>query len=172
MSNFNPHPIIDALAQNEATIIAAFNNTSTEARQWRPAPEKWSLLEIACHLLDEEREDFRARLQSVITNHTQPFTPIDPAGWVTSRDYASRDFDLTLQQFALERQQSIQWLRSLNIPDWHVAYQHPKFGPMTAAFLLANWLAHDYLHLRQITHRQYQYLQHLSPEPLDYAGSW
>lgn len=43
---------------------------------------------------------------------------------------------------------------------------------MGAKMLLANWLAHDHLHLRQIVRLKYERLKALGGEPLAYAGEW
>jgi hypothetical protein len=37
---------------------------------------------------------------------------------------------------------------------------------------LHNWLAHDYLHIRQIIRIKYDYLKKTSGEILLYAGEW
>ena len=34
--------------------------------QWKQSENKWSMLEIICHLYDEEREDFRSRLAKIL----------------------------------------------------------------------------------------------------------
>lgn len=146
--------------------------TGPEERLWKQAPEKWCLLEILCHLYDEEREDFRARIQHVFTQPDQPLPPIAPEDWVTERKYTDQDFDLMLKKFLQERDASINWLRSLQDPPWDNAYIHPEFGEMKAKMFLANWLAHDYLHIRQITKLKYDYLKYLSGEDLNYAGNW
>jgi hypothetical protein len=38
--------------------------------------------------------------------------------------------------------------------------------------IFANWLAHDYLHIRQILRLKYEYLKSISEEDLSYAGEW
>jgi len=43
---------------------------------------------------------------------------------------------------------------------------------MTASMFFSNWLAHDYLHIRQITRLKYDYLKQLTNEDLSYAGTW
>ena len=43
---------------------------------------------------------------------------------------------------------------------------------MTARAFLANWLAHDALHQRQIVRYDYFYLKETSREDLGYAGQW
>jgi hypothetical protein len=71
-----------------------------------------------------------------------------------------------------EREQSVKWLQSLTNPKWDNVHEHSKFGKMTAKMFLSNWLAHDYLHIRQITKLKYDYLKQLTNEDLDYAGNW
>ena len=97
---------------------------------------------------------------------------IDPEGWVTKRKYAESDYDERLGLFLEEREDSVNWLRSLQSPDWDRAFEHRIFGPMTAKMFLTNWLAHDILHIRQIIRQQYLYLRERTSEDLQYAGKW
>jgi hypothetical protein len=43
---------------------------------------------------------------------------------------------------------------------------------MSARLFLHNWLAHDYLHIRQINRLKFAYLKAHSDISLDYAGAW
>jgi len=164
--------IVSHLESNRATFDALLRNTPASLQLWRPHAEHWCLLEIICHLYDEEREDFRARLRSVLEDPSGALPPVDPQNWVKSRNYLEQDFVAKLDAFQSERQASVRWLKSLEAPAWENAYSHPKFGPLSARMFLTNWLAHDYLHIRQITRLKYQYLQATSGVPLDYAGTW
>jgi hypothetical protein len=74
--------------------------------------------------------------------------------------------------FLEERKHSLNWLSELRNPPWDNQYQHPKLGPMTARQFLLNWLAHDFLHLRQIIRTKYQYMQSKSDTDVSYAGNW
>jgi hypothetical protein len=38
--------------------------------------------------------------------------------------------------------------------------------------LISNWLAHDYLHIRQINRYCYEMLQQNTRQNLKYAGDW
>lgn len=164
--------IIASLQANRATFDALLRDTPASLQRWRPHAEHWCLLEIACHLYDEEREDFRARLTSVLEHPDRALPAADPQAWVTDRQYLQQDFTAKLNAFLEERDTSVCWLKSLANPAWENAYRHPKVGPLTARMFLTNWLAHDYLHIRQITRVKYQYLQATSGERLDYAGTW
>jgi hypothetical protein len=167
----NPSMISRDLAENAKVFKALLSGVPKEMYQWRPAPEKWCLLEIVCHLYDEEREDFGARTKQALENPTGPWIKIDPVAWVTERKYIEQDYEQKIDNFLQERTKSVKWLQSLNNPDWKSAIQHPKLGPLTAELFLTNWLAHDYLHFRQITRTKYLYLKSQDPYiPLDYAG--
>jgi hypothetical protein len=168
----DPAYIIHNLSRNRHVIYELLDGITKEEASWKPAPGKWSLLEIICHLHDEEREDFRTRLKHVLTTPSEPLPPIDPAGWVSERKYMEQDHNEVLRRFMEERERSLEWLRSLQSPAWGNAYDHPKFGKMTAELFFVNWHAHDLLHIRQILGVKHKYLAHHTSETLQYAGDW
>lgn len=168
---FDPAAIRAELERNREVFSRLLGGKRPAAYSWRPAPGKWNLLEIVCHLYDEEREDFRTRVQHALESRDTP-PPIDPVGWVTSRNYAAQDYEVKLAAFLNERTASIAWLQSLQSPRWDSTYRHPQLGPQTARMFLACWLAHDHLHLRQIVRLEYERLKDESGEDLGYAGAW
>jgi len=166
-----PDQIIQQLQANRAVFKSLLSDKEAMTK-WKPTPETWSLLEIVCHLYDEEREDFRTRVfNTLLTPEIQP-PSIDPPGWVTQRKYAQQDYYETLFGFLDERNKSIKKLKALKNPKWKNIYVHPFAGELTAYQLLANWLAHDYHHIRQINRRLYEYLRESSKVGLGYAGDW
>jgi DinB superfamily len=168
----NHSEIIESLAKNAETFRSILSGVTEKQYRWKPAPEKWNLLEVVCHLYDEEREDFHARLMHTLETPHLPLPPSNPQAWVKDRKYAEQNYLEMLQAFLDERKQTIEWLRSLSNPDWNIAYQHPTHGALTAEMFLANWLAHDYLHLRQIVSLKYHYLVSGTNVSFDYAGEW
>ncbi|MBN8568262.1 MAG: DinB family protein [Ignavibacteria bacterium] len=168
----NVNHIIAELEKNKSVFKNLLENLPDEFYQWRESENKWNLLEVVCHLYDEERDDFRARVKSVLANPLEDLLPIDPTGWVTSRNYAGQNYVTKLNDFLIERDYSIAWLKHLKSPEWGNSYSHPKLGPLTAKMFLVNWLAHDYLHIRQIIRIKYEYLKKTSGEILLYAGDW
>lgn len=147
-------------------------NISAEDQIWKPSPDKWCLLEIISHLYDEEKFDFKPRLAKILTEDHN-WDLIDPQGWVNSRNYMNNEFLETLEKFLEERKRSVEWLRDLEAKDWNVKVVHPKFGEFTAFQMLGNWLAHDYLHIRQILNLKYQILRKdFTEDDLRYAGEW
>lgn len=169
---FNPSYIIGEMENNLRIFSQLFSQSDKALIFYRPSEGKWNMQEILCHLYDEEREDFRARLAHVLSTPELPLPSIDPQGWVSSRKYGERNYAEVLSNFLSERKVSVDWLKSLKNPDWSKAYQHPKFGPMSAKLFLCNWLAHDYLHIRQLLYTKHAFLSAQSGEDLSYAGSW
>ena len=159
-------------ANNAETIRCMVQGVTSEQARWKPAPDEWSILEVINHLYDEEQEDFRLRLDFLLHHPGQAWPGIDPPGWVIEREYNSRELPPSLDNFLSARQESLAWLASLVEPDWTATYPHPGLGPISAADLLAAWLAHDFLHLRQLAELQWSYVAHtVQPHSVAYAGS-
>lgn len=164
--------LISELAAGEQIIRSLVAGITQEQAQRRPAPDSWSILEVVCHLYDEEREDFRQRLDYTLHKPGEAWPPIDPGGWVTSRAYNTRRLDEALSGFLVERQRSLDWLRSLQSPDWETGHETP-FGIMKAGDILASWVAHDNLHTRQLVElRRSRLLLLVQPYDVRYAGDW
>ena len=163
----------DQLTRTGRAIEELVRDLSSEEVRWKPDPERWSILEILCHLLDEEREDFRQRIDYTLHRPGEPWPGIDPQGWVSKRRYAERDLEETVRAFRQERARSVVWLKELGEPAWDASYQHPRAGTLRAGDLMASWLAHDLLHIRQIVRMQYDYLDRMtSGYGPAYAGRW
>jgi hypothetical protein len=167
-------PFVLRFTLNAERIRALASGASPEEARWKPSETAWSLLEVMGHLLDEEREDFRRRLDYLLHRPGETWPPIDPEGWVTARGYNLRDPQATLDAFLEERRGSITWLRSLPAAqEWDRVYPDSRFRGIRAGDLLASWLAHDYLHMRQMVRIHFLHGEALSrPYATFYAGSW
>ena len=164
--------VIAELERNRKVFTATLADMPQALISWKVNPKDWSLLEIICHLVDEEKEDFRARIEHALSKPGTPLKPIDPAGWVQKRDYGGQDFEKKVQQLDKERQVSIAWLKTTTDLDWDNTVLHPEYGSMPAHSFLYNWLAHDYHHIRQINGIKYHFLKQNSGDSLEYAGNW
>ncbi len=162
---------IQRFQHNVQAISALAAEVDTAQARWKPAPEEWSILEVIHHLYDEEREDFRPRVDLTLHHPNVPWPPIDPEGWVIARRYNERELGEMLAAFQSERAASLAWLGTLDNPDW--SRSHPAAGTLHAGDLLASWLAHDTLHLRQLAQLHHQYTAYLAqPYGVRYAGEW
>ncbi len=160
--------------QGNAQRIAALVAGVSEAQaRWKPDAESWSILEVVNHLLDEEREDFRVRIDYTLHRPGEKWPPIDPGGWVVQRSYNERDLGISLAAWLAERERSLTWLNGLAAPDWDAAAIAPWGDPFPAGNLLAAWVAHDLLHMRQLVELHWAWTTaHLAPRSVQYAGDW
>jgi hypothetical protein len=164
--------IIERMRASADAIAALAHDVSDVQARWRPSADAWSLLEVVNHLYDEEREDFRTRIDYLLHRPGEQTPPIDPEGWVIARIYNQRDPRASLDAFLHERDSSLEWLRDLQNANWDAEYQAP-WGVLRAGDLLAAWLAHDHLHVRQLNELHYAYLaQQAAPYSVEYAGDW
>jgi hypothetical protein len=146
----NAVQVASQLASTPAAVRALLAGLPDDVARWRPAAGKWSLLEVLCHLADEERQDFRLRLRLVLESTEAPWPDIDPAGWAGQRQYNGREVAASLVDFERERAESLKWLGGLRHVRWEAAHHHPRLGSLHAGDLLAAWVAHDLVHLRQM----------------------
>lgn len=164
--------LIEQLDANARRIAALVEGVSQEWATWRPDEASWSILEVINHLYDEERLDFRVRLTIILTDPQEEWPPIDPAGWVTARQYNARQIAPSLQNFLDERRASLTWLKSLENPHWN-ALCTTALGSMTAGDMFSAWVAHDTLHMRQLVELHHAWVVHLAqPFHTAYAGDW
>jgi hypothetical protein len=164
--------VISLMDSNAQAISALVAGCSDHQARWKPDAASWSILEVINHLLDEEREDFCARIDLVLHQGEAAWFRIDPRGWVTERGYNQRDLEPSLQEFLAAREASLAWLRGLGEVEWATGYQAP-FGEIRAGDFLASWVAHDVLHMRQLVELKWAYLgQAVEPYGVRYAGDW
>lgn len=164
--------LIQQLKDNPERIRGLLKNISTEQARFKPAPDSWSMLEVVNHLYDEERLDFRTRLDIVLHHQEQDWPPIDPAGWVMERKYNERELGESLDNFLRERAASLTWLASLSSVDWATTYSRDGRS-MRAGDMFSSWVTHDHHHLRQLV-ELHRALTNEAAQPYDfgYAGDW
>jgi hypothetical protein len=165
--------IYQELVNSTEVIRALTANVSQEEAQSKPTPETWSILEVVCHLYDEEREDFRDHLDFVLHRQDkETWQAIDPQDWVTSQKYNERNFVEMQTKLLEERKKSLDWLIDLAHADWDVTCKTP-FRIISAGDILASWAAHDNLHIRQLVELKRYQIENISrPYKIEYAGDW
>jgi hypothetical protein len=165
--------LIDSLERFPSRLAAVVLGIEHGDARWKPPDGAWSITEVVAHLLDEERDDFRTRLELTLRDPAIDWPPIAPEQWAVERRYNERDLAQTLAEFTGERRKSIAQVRSLQSPDWTRSRPHRLAGTIRAGDLLLSWAVHDLLHLRQITKRLVQIAERDGDGYRSrYAGEW
>jgi len=137
------------LARLPATLDALLSDVDDALWRARPAPQEWSLVEIVCHLRDEETEDFGARVRVVVEGGAV-FTPIDPERWAVERGYAKDDPRVALTALKQRRRDNLAFLVLFDPARLTRVVDQPRLGKMSGLDLVAAWVTHDRLHLAQL----------------------
>lgn len=160
------------LIHSTEMIRAMLAGIDQEQAQVKPDAKSWSILEVVCHLYDEEREDFREHLDFILHRQNEQYHVIDPQGWITERKYNEQNFAEAQEKFFIERRASLEWLKTIAESDWDTTYTS-EYGSVTAGEMLSCWIAHDNLHLRQLVELRRVRIENLTkPYPIEYAGDW
>ena len=170
--------MMDRLERFPPVLHALLESCSQEDGLWRASEEDWSILEIVCHLIDEDLDDFGTRLRLLLESPESDWPKVEPQAVANERGYRDRKLSTVLCEFMAVRRTKIGWLRTMIDADYevearHPALNHPVHGAMSAGSLLASWCAHDALHLRQVAHRLHQLTDFRAGDhDIGYAGDW
>ena len=160
------------LVNSTEMIRALIKDIDQEQAQVKPDIESWSILEVVCHLYDEEREDFREHLDFILHRQDEDWHQIDPQGWVTERKYNEQNIQEMSDNFFAEREKSLEWLMEVSEAEMETSYAS-QFGSMKAGDMFCCWVAHDNLHVRQLTELRRKHIERITqPYDIQYAGDW
>jgi hypothetical protein len=158
------------LGRFPALLGAVVAGLEPESWRARPAPDEWAPVEIVCHLRDEEAEDFGARVRVVLEGGSR-FSPIDPEGWARTRAYRDADPGDALAAFGRHRAASLAMLANAAADRLASSGESPSGLRLSGLDLLAAWVTHDRLHLRQLAGTlAREWTDRWAPLRADYAG--
>ena len=164
--------VIKRLRDNAEIVRALVLPLSEEQANWNPNEETWNMKEVMEHVYNEERIDFRKHLKEMFSDPPQPWGKFRHEELISVESCHQ-----ALESFLMEREASLEWLRSLKSPNWEVESK-ATFGleevlTFKAGDVLGSWVAHDFLHIRQINELLYAWnMQQVLPYSVRYAGAW
>lgn len=139
-----------ALQQAAPKKLAALLNGKTKKQLTRrPAPDKWSVAEIAAHLADAEIA-ISWRLRQILSKDAVPIQAYDQDSWATTFDYVQRDFKQSVELFRVLRESNLTLLKSVPRKLWNNYGIHQERGNESISHMVRMVAGHDLNHLRQI----------------------
>jgi hypothetical protein len=132
-------------------LLGAIVNTVDQPRaaNARDGADGWSVLFVACHLLDYERI-FARRVDAILTQDAPRVEAMDHLGLVSANDYANQSFGDTLSALFEARLMLVDKLSAIEYAAWSRAGTHPEYGPAPLLHFCANACMHDVNHIEQI----------------------
>lgn len=140
----NPTEVIAATAGKLQSVVGRL---SAEQVNRSPAPGKWSIREIICHLADCETV-FAFRIRQTLTEPHHVIQPFDQDYW--AKPYAAYTAQQALATFTAVRDWNLALVRSLSPEDLQRPVTHPERGTMTLGAIIETMGGHDINHLKQV----------------------
>jgi hypothetical protein len=157
---FNLETALEILSRTPQVLHSQLAGLSEEWVTGREGPGTWSPQEVIGHLIVNEETNFLSRVRLILSDaEPKIVTPIN----MTIHLERSRGITITdlLSEFKELRLRNLETLRSFNLTeaDYAKTATHPKVGIVSLSHVLSIWVAHDLMHIGQITRvmaRQYQ----------------
>ena len=159
---------LETLKKTAGRLKAALKGVPRKVLLWTPAPGKWSILEIVCHMRDMEREAYLERYRRILQENDPSLPDIDGDVRALEDDYRSLKLGEVVRDWTRHRRECLALLRSVKGDQWLRAGTHQTAGRLTVAdFLRRQALGNDEAHLGQIEaiRRRFDILSRLEKGP-------
>jgi DinB family protein len=140
----------DSLGQAPRIVEGLIAAAPRDALTWREADGAWNAVEVLSHIANGEISDWMPRIEKILSGGGR-FTPFDREGGLLR--YRGWTADALVGEFGQLRRANLEKLTNLNLtaPHLRLTGEHPEFGPVTMAELLACWATHDMAHIAQLS---------------------
>jgi len=141
---------IEQVARGPENIAAAVKGVDVKTLRYKPAPNKWCILEILAHLADAEVV-FGHRIRQCLAEGDSTICPMDQDAWANNFGYMEASAEESLAAFRAARAANVRLMRRLKEADLEKGAYHPeKKRKVTVGEIVGYMQAHDPNHLGQI----------------------
>ncbi len=141
---------LDEAEKGPKKLAAAVSGLPENVLGYKPAPDKWCILEIVGHLADVEII-YAYRMRQMIADKKPVIAPIDQDDWARNLGYMQAAPAELVAQYGLNRHHNLRLLRRLKPEDLSRSAYHPEREANVDLEDMVQRLArHDANHLAQI----------------------
>jgi hypothetical protein len=142
----------------ELLAVATTGAAGTEL-DFKPAPEKWCVRQVVCHLADFEAVSVM-RLRQVLAEENPVLQGFKGELWAERLDYGKRKISHTLETFRQLRMENYELLKDLPEEAWSRSGRHTEDGVRTVRELVKGSAEHVEEHVKQIQTVRAAYREH------------
>jgi hypothetical protein len=135
--------------QTLAKLNRLLDSASSEQLALRPAPGKWSTVEILAHLAEDELVT-SWRYRQMLQQDGVALAGFDQELWARLGDYQNWNAREAFGMFRLLREANLRMLAALSPEQWERSGNHAERGRITLRDLAHHMAAHDINHLKQV----------------------
>lgn len=157
--------LVEKVEATPSILRALLAGITPEQAQWKPAQDRFSIAEVLEHLSHVEAHCFRARVEKMTREPEPDLEPYDQEAYAAAGQYSGRDAEDSFDHFEEQREDNVEFLRTLTVGQLQRSGRHPVLGAITVEQMLNEWAFHDLGHVRQIAElvRAIQYYPGLGP---------
>jgi DinB superfamily len=122
-ADFKKH--LEAAEKSPKLTALAVSGLPDKTLRYKPAPEKWSILEILGHLADVEIV-FGHRIRQMLAGPKSTITPMDQEAWARNLGYRETPPAEMIAVYGVNRHANLQILRRLKVADLEKSAFHPE----------------------------------------------
>lgn len=130
-------------------LIEALREFPAEMRQFRAAPDSWTIHETIIHITDSEANSY-ARCRKAIAEPGSTVMAYNEPVWAQKLNYHERSTDDALELFRWLRRCSYNQIKNLPESVWAHTIEHPENGTMTLDDWLISYDDHIPEHIAQM----------------------
>ncbi|HET8549441.1 MAG TPA: DinB family protein [Bryobacteraceae bacterium] len=141
--------LLERFRRGPELIASALTGAAGSEVDFKPAPNKWSVRQIAAHVSDSELVAAE-RMRRIIAEDKPQIVGYDQNKWAENLDYARRKPSQSLEMFRDIRAESYELLKGVPEAAYQRTGQHSERGPMTLLNLIELMAQHAEKHAQQI----------------------
>jgi len=141
---------LDDAEKSPKQVAAAVTGLPESTLRYKPAPNKWCILEILGHLVDIEIL-YAYRMRQMLADKDPVIAPIDQDDWARHLGYLDMPVPGLVALYGLNRHYNLRLLRRLKPADLEKGAHHPELNQkITLAWIVEHIGEHGASHLQQI----------------------
>jgi hypothetical protein len=141
--------ILESYSKGYENLIACINEMPKEMRQFKPAPNKWSVHEIIIHMADSEVNSY-SRARKIISEPGSTIMAYDQDILADETKYHEQNTEDALELFRHLRKMTYNVIKNLPEETWSNSIYHPENGIMTLEDWLKTYEEHVTIHVNQM----------------------
>ena len=141
---------LEAAEKSPKQIAAAVSGLPDKTLRYKPAPDKWCILEVLGHLADIEVV-YAYRMRQMLADKKPVIAPMDGDDWARNLGYTETPPAELVALYGLNRHANLRLLRRLKVADLGKSAFHPELQrEVTVAEMIEKMAGHGAGHLQQI----------------------
>jgi hypothetical protein len=139
---------LDVLEETPSILRGLMRALNHDDADWKPAPDRFSVSEVLAHLSHSEGRCYRLRVDRFLHEEMPEFEGDDAQMYLDL--YRDADGEDSFDHFEEQRENNVEYLRSLPRSAGERRALHKEVGVITLQQMLHEWSMHDLGHIRQI----------------------